>query len=79
MDMSYSVTLGGHSERREHFGESSELVGEKTKFCLDNGVKVIAATAASVDRKVYRLRERLCLILVIVFLSSVNCLLLMYW
>eukprot|EP00039_Didymoeca_costata_P010774 m.145837 g.145837 ORF g.145837 m.145837 type:complete len:265 (-) comp14958_c0_seq6:2583-3377(-) len=48
-DCGASHVILGHSERREHFGESSELVGEKTKFCLDNGVKVIACVGEKLE------------------------------
>jgi triosephosphate isomerase (TIM) len=41
-DFNIEWTLIGHSERRQYFSESDEIVGKKTKITLDNGVIVIA-------------------------------------
>lgn len=40
-DCGCSFVLAGHSERRSIFGESDKLVGEKTAFALQNGLRVI--------------------------------------
>ena len=41
----------GHSERRTIFNESDEFIAEKTKFAVDNGVKVILCIGESIDEK----------------------------
>lgn len=41
LDNGATWSIIGHSERRDVFGETDELIAEKTKFCIDNGVKVI--------------------------------------
>eukprot|EP00035_Acanthoeca_spectabilis_P000244 m.72098 g.72098 ORF g.72098 m.72098 type:complete len:250 (-) comp10093_c0_seq2:2528-3277(-) len=39
----------GHSERREYFGETNEIVGAKTAFCLENGLSVIACVGEKLE------------------------------
>jgi len=40
-DFGFSWVLLGHSERREFFSESDELLATKLKFALDAGLKVV--------------------------------------
>lgn len=40
-DMGLEWVLIGHSERREYFGESDELLAEKLKYILDAGLKCV--------------------------------------
>lgn len=42
MDMGVSYTLIGHSERRDIFGETDELLGAKIAHAMDVGMTVIA-------------------------------------
>jgi len=41
-DFGINWTLTGHSERRQFFGDTDEIVGMKTRKALDNKVSVIA-------------------------------------
>jgi len=41
-DMGCDTMILGHSERRNVFGESDELIGEKVKYTLGVGLKVVA-------------------------------------
>lgn len=50
-DMGIDWVVLGHSERREYFKESDELVGEKTAFALAAGVSVIACIGEKLDER----------------------------
>lgn len=41
LDLGVKWTLIGHSERRQYYGETSEVVAKKTKNALDKGLSVI--------------------------------------
>jgi len=41
----------GHSERRHVFGESDELIGQKTAHALENGLGVIACIGEKLDER----------------------------
>lgn len=42
VDMGVKWTLIGHSERRDIFGETEELLGAKIAHCMENGMTVVA-------------------------------------
>jgi triosephosphate isomerase len=50
-DMNINWTILGHSERRHVFGESDKVVGEKVKFALNSGLKVIACIGEKLDER----------------------------
>ncbi|EMG49120.1 Triosephosphate isomerase [Candida maltosa Xu316] len=51
IDVGAKWTLTGHSERRTILGESDEFVAQKTKFALDNGVKVVLCIGETLEER----------------------------
>jgi len=50
-DVGIKWTLLGHSERRTLFGDTDELVAQKTKFALDTGISVILCVGETLDER----------------------------
>jgi triosephosphate isomerase len=50
-DAGINWTLIGHSERRQYFGESDEVVGKKVKISQDNNLSVIACIGEKLDER----------------------------
>ncbi|KAJ3597638.1 hypothetical protein NHX12_001155 [Muraenolepis orangiensis] len=48
----------GHSERRHVFGESDELIGQKTAHALENGLCVIACIGEKLDEREAGITEK---------------------
>jgi triosephosphate isomerase len=46
-----SHVIIGHSERREYFGDTDEIIGEKVKSVLDNGLKPILCVGESLQQR----------------------------
>ena len=46
-----SWVLTGHSERRHILGESDELVGKKTAFALENGLRVMLCIGETLEER----------------------------
>jgi triosephosphate isomerase len=44
-------TIIGHSERREYFKEDNELINDKVKTAIDNGLKVILCVGETEDER----------------------------
>ncbi|XP_050300010.1 triosephosphate isomerase isoform X2 [Anthonomus grandis grandis] len=50
-DIGVNWVILGHSERRQIFGESDDLVAEKVAFALSNGLKVIACIGETLEER----------------------------
>ncbi|KAJ8968913.1 hypothetical protein NQ317_016524 [Molorchus minor] len=50
-DIGINWVILGHSERRQIFGESDELIAEKVAFALENGLKVIACIGETLEER----------------------------
>lgn len=50
-DLGFNWTLTGHSERRQYFGESSDVVAVKTKEALAAGLSVIACIGENLTER----------------------------
>lgn len=50
-DLGLEWVILGHSERREYFHESDELVGQKTAFALAAGLSVIACIGEKLEER----------------------------
>merc|ERR1712187_446087 len=49
--MGVGWTILGHSERRENCGETSQVVADKTKFAIENGLKAITCIGEKLDAR----------------------------
>ncbi|XP_045480523.1 triosephosphate isomerase isoform X1 [Harmonia axyridis] len=50
-DLGVKWVILGHSERRKIFGESDELIAEKTAHALEKGLKVILCVGETLDER----------------------------
>lgn len=50
-DVGCSWVILGHSERRNVFGESDQLIGEKVKFALESGLSTIPCIGEKLDER----------------------------
>nr|APA16886.1 triosephosphate isomerase [Monochamus alternatus] len=50
-DIGVNWVILGHSERRQIFGESDELIADKIAFALQNGLKVIACIGETLEER----------------------------
>ncbi|KAK9901390.1 hypothetical protein WJX75_009893 [Coccomyxa subellipsoidea] len=51
VDLGIPWVILGHSERRALIGESSELIADKSKYCLDKGLGVILCIGESLEER----------------------------
>jgi triosephosphate isomerase len=54
-------TIIGHSERRQFFGDTNEVVGKKTKISLENGLNVIGCIGEKLDERESKRTMEVCL------------------
>jgi len=57
-DVGVHWVILGHSERRHVFGESDELIGQKTAHALENGLGVIACIGEKLDEREAGITEK---------------------
>ncbi|KAG7252968.1 hypothetical protein CRUP_010959 [Coryphaenoides rupestris] len=57
-DCGVNWVILGHSERRHVFGESDELIGQKTAHALENGLDVIACIGEKLDEREAGITEK---------------------
>lgn len=50
-DLNIPWVILGHSERRQFYGESSEIVAKKVRLALDHGVGTIACVGEKLDER----------------------------
>ena len=50
-DFGANNVIVGHSERRSLYGETSEIVAEKTKAAIDSGLTPILCLGESLDQR----------------------------
>lgn len=50
-DIGVNWVILGHSERRQIFGETDELIADKIAFALENGLKVIACIGETLEER----------------------------
>ena len=59
-DVGCEWVILGHSERRQLFGESDALIGEKVRFCLESGLKVLACIGEKLGEREAGQTEEVC-------------------
>lgn len=50
-DFDVSFPIVGHSERRQFFGESDEIIGKKVSACLEHGLKPILCVGETLEER----------------------------
>ena len=51
LDIGVEIVILGHSERREHFGETDELLAKKVKTALDKNMRIIFCFGEKYDER----------------------------
>lgn len=62
----------GHSERRQHFGETDQIINKKIKAALKNGLKPILCVGESLDQREMGIQEETVKNQLLIDLDSIN-------
>lgn len=71
-DMDFHWTLTGHSERRQFFGETSDIVAIKTKNAIDHGMNVIACIGENLTEREEKRTIDVCISQLVPILKTLN-------
>lgn len=71
-EMGINYVVIGHSERRQHFGETNETVNKRVRAALDHGLNVILCVGELLEQREQSITEEICSMQVKIALEGVS-------